>query len=62
MENKKIKTSVILKTLTEIQSNYDEDSLEYLVLYKAKDLFATMNRIRVRLRANEEMFKSLEEP
>ena len=49
MIEKKLKTSVILKTLTEIQKNYDEDSLEYLVLHKAKDLFITMNDIRGRL-------------
>ena len=46
---RKLKTSVILKILTEIQSNYDEDSDEWLVLHKAKDLFQTMNQIRVRL-------------
>ena len=61
MKDKKLKTSVIVHTLTEIQKNYDEDSLEYLVLYKAKDLFIIMNRIRARLKANEEMFKSVEE-
>lgn len=57
MENRKLKTSVILKTLTEIQKNYNEDSLEYLVLYKAKDLFATMNNIRVRLAMNADIHK-----
>ena len=37
---------MILKTLTEIQTNYDEDSDEWLTLEKAKDLFFTMNKIR----------------
>ena len=46
MQNRKVKTSVIVETLTKIQVNYDEDSLEYLVLEKAKDMFITMNRIR----------------
>lgn len=40
---------MILKTLTEIQTNYDEDSDEWLTLEKAKDLFFTMNKIRVGL-------------
>jgi len=48
-KERKLKTSVILRILTEIQSNYDEDSDEWLVLYKAKNLFDTMNSIRVRL-------------
>ena len=52
MTDRKLKTSVIVKTLTEIQSNYDEESLEYLVLHKAKDLFITMNNIRGGLMRN----------
>lgn len=49
MAERKLRTSVILKTLTEIQTNYDEDSDEWLTLEKAKDLFFTMNKIRVGL-------------
>lgn len=49
MTERKLKTSVILKILTEIQTNYDEDSDEWLTLEKAKDLFFTMNKIRVGL-------------
>lgn len=52
MTDKKLKTSVIVKTLTEIQTNYDEESLEYLVLHKAKELFMTMNWLRVGLARN----------
>ena len=59
MVNRKLRTSVILNTLTEIQKNYDEDSLEYLVLYKAKDLFFTMNRIRSGLMRNADEHKIL---
>lgn len=40
---------MILKTLTEIQTNYNEDSDEWLVLEKAKTMFFTMNNIRVGL-------------
>ena len=49
MEERKLRTSVILKILTEIQTNYNEDSDEWLVLEKAKTMFFTMNNIRVGL-------------
>ena len=32
-----------------LQTNYDEDSDEWLTLEKAKDLFFTMNKIRIGL-------------
>ena len=48
-KERKLKTSVILGLLTEIQKNYNEDSDEWLALHKAKDLFYTMNRIRIGL-------------
>ena len=57
MTERKLKTSVIVKTLTEIQTNYDEESLEYLVLHKAKDLFTTMNNIRGKLARNADAHK-----
>ena len=57
MIDRKLKTSIILKTLTEIQSNYDEDSLEYLVLHKAKDLFTTMNNLRGRIGRTADIHK-----
>jgi len=60
MINKRIKTSVILKTLAEIQTNYDEDSLEYLVLEKSKILFMSMNWIRCGLSRTKD-YKPIEE-
>ena len=48
-KERKLRTSVILRILTEIQTNYDEDSDEWLTLHKAKELFVTMNNIRCRL-------------
>ena len=61
MVNKRIKTSVILKTLAEIQTNYDEDSLEYLVLEKSKSLFMSMNWIRCGLSKTKDIYKPIEE-
>ena len=43
---RKLKTSVILRILSEIQIGYDEDSDEWLVLEKSKEMFFTMNKIR----------------
>ena len=52
MSERKMRTSVIIKTLTEIQKNYEEDTDEWLALEKAMTLFDTMNRIRVGLMRN----------
>ena len=58
MTNRKLKTSVIVKTLTEIQKNYEEDSIEYLVLEKSKHMFITMNGIRAGIMRTNSIFKS----
>ena len=60
MSERKMKTSVILKTLEKMQNDYDEDSQEYLALKKAMLIIDTLTNIRRRLAEKADDYKTVQ--
>lgn len=54
---RKMKTSVILKTLAQIQQNYNWETQEYLALEKAMLIISTLTRVQMKLASQPEFVK-----